>query len=113
MSTRARARLLACGSLAAVIALTMSLTSCSGPGPVDPSTDISTQSFSVPTVRPKDTHYVSPNGEDAGLGTADKPWKTLNYALRHVYGGDVLYVHGGTYNEQLAKLSLHRGRSDA
>ncbi|MFY9913628.1 MAG: hypothetical protein WAK18_03095, partial [Nocardioidaceae bacterium] len=64
-------------------------------------------------MRPKDTHYVSPNGEDAGLGTADKPWKTLNYALRHVYGGDVLYVHGGTYNEQLAKLSLHRGRSDA
>ncbi len=108
MSTRARARLLACGSLIAVSGLTMSLTSCGAPGPVDPSGDAST-SFSVPTVRPKDTHYVSPTGNDLGPGTADKPWKTIAFALTRTFRGDVLYVHGGTYKENVEKPHLHSG----
>ncbi len=109
MSGPAQARLLSCGALIAVSCLTMSLTSCSGPGPVDPSTDVSPQSFSVPTVAPRKTHYVSPTGNDVGPGTADSPWKTIQFALTRTFKGEVLYVHGGTYKERVEKPHLHNG----
>ncbi|MGA9344052.1 MAG: hypothetical protein WBV37_03005, partial [Nocardioidaceae bacterium] len=42
-------------------------------------------------------------------GTADQPWQTLAFALSRIRQGEVLYVHGGTYTENIQKLTTHYG----
>jgi hypothetical protein len=62
---------------------------------------------------PKDpdlVRYVSPDGRDHGPGTRARPWRTLTHAFASVYRGQVLFVHGGTYHEELAHFHLHDGR---
>jgi hypothetical protein len=41
--------------------------------------------------------YVSPSGNNANLGTAASPWKTLQYASDHVGPGDSVNVLAGNY----------------
>lgn len=40
-------------------------------------------------------------GDDAGDGSEAKPWRTINHALNHVAAGETLYLHGGSYYENL------------
>jgi hypothetical protein len=71
-----------------------------------------TPSPSVPT-QPSMVRYVSTTGSDKNPGTLDQPWRTLAHALHTVYDGQVLFVRGGTYREQIDHLRLHTGTRDA
>ena len=42
-------------------------------------------------------YYVATNGNDAGPGTMEQPWGTLEKALAMVKPGETIYVHAGTY----------------
>ncbi len=53
--------------------------------------------------------YVSPTGNDQAPGTRERPWKTLAFAFTRLYAGQVLFVTGGEYHEQIERLSLHDG----
>jgi len=47
-------------------------------------------------------YFVSPSGSDTtGNGTVGNPWRTIQFAIDRVFPGDVLYLRGGVYNEQL------------
>jgi len=46
-------------------------------------------------------YFVSPTGSDTNPGTQEMPWKTINFALRQIYAGDILYIRGGIYQEQI------------
>ena len=67
---------------------------------------------SVPT-RPSLLRYVSPKGDDSDPGTLDRPWRTLAYALHRLYLGQVLFVHGGIYHENIAHVRLHQGTAQS
>lgn len=72
-----------------------------------------TQPTATPTV-PADkskVRYVSPTGNDNDHGTLNHPWRTLGVALNRVYGGQVLFVRGGTYHENIEHIQLHHGSS--
>jgi hypothetical protein len=44
------------------------------------------------------TYYISPTGSDSsGSGSSGSPWKTLNYALSKVNGGDRILLKDGLY----------------
>jgi hypothetical protein len=95
---------------AAVLALVTTMLGCSdeqvvrGDGGLP--TPSPTPSPPVPTL-PSLVRYVSPSGDDNNLGTVDKPWRTLTYALGRVYAGQVLFVRGGTYRERIDHVRLH------
>jgi hypothetical protein len=74
-----------------------------------PPTPSPTPSPPVPS-QPALVRYVSPLGNDNNLGTIDAPWRTLTYALGRVYAGQVLFVRGGTYREQIAHVPIHYGK---
>lgn len=57
-------------------------------------------------------YYVSPQGSDGNSGSADSPWRTLEYALSHLSPGDTLYLRGGVYYENEIKVDL-RGTAAA
>jgi hypothetical protein len=57
--------------------------------------------------------YVSPSGDDANPGTFAKPWRTLGYALGRLFIGQVLFVRGGSYHEQIDHVRLHPGTAEA
>ena len=42
-------------------------------------------------------YFVAPGGNDAGPGTSDSPWQTLQKAADSVAAGDVVTVRAGTY----------------
>ena len=42
-------------------------------------------------------YYVSPTGSDKGDGTRERPWPTIESALRKVGGGQTIIVMPGTY----------------
>ena len=44
-------------------------------------------------------YYVSTNGSDTAVGTADFPFKTINRAASVALPGDTVKVHGGIYRE--------------
>ena len=46
-------------------------------------------------------YHVSVKGDDANDGSALKPWKTINAAVRVAQPGDVITVHEGVYREQI------------
>jgi len=41
------------------------------------------------------------NGDDANVGSEDKPWKTLARAVTRLEPGDALYIRGGIYRENV------------
>jgi len=43
--------------------------------------------------------HVSPGGDDAGPGTAERPFRTISRAAAVAQPGDVVTVHAGTYRE--------------
>jgi hypothetical protein len=42
-------------------------------------------------------YYVAPNGDDAGDGSAERPWATLQSAVTRIAPGDSIIVRAGTY----------------
>ncbi len=45
-------------------------------------------------------YHVAPWGDDAGPGTATRPWATFTRAVAGLGPGDTLWVRGGTYAER-------------
>jgi parallel beta-helix repeat protein len=54
------------------------------------------------------TRYVAITGSDAGPGTVDKPWATINFAAEQAKPGDTIVVRGGHYVLK-AQVQLHDG----
>jgi len=46
-------------------------------------------------------YYVAPTGDDANLGTAAQPWRTVQKATNTLVAGDTVYIRAGTYAEQV------------
>lgn len=47
-------------------------------------------------------YHVDPvRGDAAGDGSAKRPWKTIEAAVKGLKAGDTLYLHGGTYFESV------------
>lgn len=46
------------------------------------------------------TYYVAPSGSDNNPGTRERPFATLDYALKKVEAGDTINVRAGTYRFQ-------------
>ncbi len=61
-------------------------------------------------IRSGTIRHVATNGSDANAGTAQSPWRHLQYAADHVGAGDTVCARGGIYNEL---LSISVGGSDA
>lgn len=62
---------------------------------------------------PKTTRHVAEAGrDDAGDGSADRPFRSIQRALRDVTPGTAIVVHAGTYNGNLYLAALH-GTADA
>ena len=61
----------------------------------------------------KATHFVSANGSDNGLGTADRPWATINHAAEQAKAGDTVIVRGGRYVLSSQVRVRNSGRSGA
>ncbi len=61
-------------------------------------------------IRSGTIRYVATNGNDASSGTAQSPWRHLQYAADQVGAGDTVCARGGTYAEL---LSITAGGSDA
>lgn len=68
----------------------------------------------LPT-RPADkgpAYFVHPTrGDDSHDGSKPAPWRTVAHALRQLKPGDTLYLHGGTYHENVYVALA--GRPDA
>jgi hypothetical protein len=46
-------------------------------------------------------YYVATNGNDNNPGTQTSPWRTIQKAANTLNGGQMAYVRGGTYSEQV------------
>jgi hypothetical protein len=57
-------------------------------------------------------YAVSPQGDDDAVGTADRPWRTLEHALGQLRPGDRLTVGDGTYDENIV-LDVREADEDA
>jgi hypothetical protein len=49
------------------------------------------------TATEKPVYYVSPQGNDANLGTFEQPWATIQKAAETLTPGDKVFIRGGTY----------------
>jgi len=47
------------------------------------------------------TYYVSPTGNDAGPGTLEQPWATIQRSVVTLNAGDTVYVMDGLYREMV------------
>lgn len=47
-------------------------------------------------------YFVATGGSDSNLGTLTSPFRTIGKGASVLIGGDILYIRGGTYNEQLS-----------
>lgn len=55
-------------------------------------------------------YYVSPDGDDAQVGTKDAPFATLACAQRLVQAGDTVYLRGGVYRVAEHEVMKDDGR---
>ena len=56
--------------------------------------------------------HVSPKGDDAAPGSADKPFRTIRKALSLAGAGDVVTIHAGEYRQDRA-LQPRGGKAGA
>ena len=48
-------------------------------------------------------YYVATDGNDGtGDGSIGLPWLTIDYGVTQIQGGDILYVRGGIYREEIS-----------
>ena len=55
------------------------------------------------------TCFVAPGGDDAGPGTIEKPFATLQRAQQAVAPGDTVHIRGGTYAMQEPQIAQKKG----
>ncbi len=46
-------------------------------------------------------YYVAANGNNSNPGTINQPWRTIQHAADVMMPGDIVYIRGGTYNENV------------
>lgn len=107
-----RTRTLSCGAALLALLVTGGCWSDNGAVGSVQATSGRTAEADAGLVTGPDVRYVSPDGRDDGRGTESAPWRTLAHALERVYAGQVLYVRGGDYREDLRSIVLHEGRPD-
>lgn len=78
------------GRLLLVSCLTLAVAGCSGGQPVIP-----------PPGDAAADHHVATGGNDAGPGTADQPWATIQHAADAATPGETVYIHAGQYDEDV------------
>jgi len=83
---------IACVSTALVLLIVFKLISGSSPAEA-------TTTEAIP--ESQTVYYVATDGSDDNPGTLDRPWQTIQKAADTAGPGDVIYVRGGTYNEQV------------
>jgi hypothetical protein len=66
----------------------------------------------VPAVPTGTAYFLSPEGSDTNPGTLNEPFGTFAHALQELAAGDVLYVRGGTYSEEV-EVEVSAGEEDA
>ena len=44
-------------------------------------------------------YHVSVTGNDTNIGSAEKPFRTINRAVEFAFAGDTITVHAGVYRE--------------
>ncbi len=92
----------------ALTSATLLLGSCGGepptrpavPSNIVPTFQLTSVPPSLPTPMPSstgDTLYVSPNGNDAWLGTASNPWRSIQKAFKALKPNQIAVVASGTY----------------
>ncbi len=62
--------------------------------------------LSFADIAPSRIFHVAVTGLDGNPGTAERPWRTLNYAVNRLRPGEAAYVHAGTYYERVTIGSL-------
>jgi hypothetical protein len=60
-------------------------------------------------IAPTRVFHVAVTGRDGNPGTAELPWRTINYAVSRLRPGEAAYVHAGTYYE---RVHIGSGASD-
>ncbi len=58
------------------------------------------------------THHVSPDGDDADLGSAEEPWATFQHAADTAQPGDTVCFRGGVYSSDEIRVT-HSGTAEA
>ena len=59
------------------------------------------------------TYYVATTGSNGGTGAIGDPWKTIQYGVDQLSGGDTLLIRAGTYNEAVSVPAAASGTSGA
>ncbi|MDQ3983390.1 MAG: hypothetical protein M3271_11990 [Actinomycetota bacterium] len=59
------------------------------------------------------TYYVAPGGSEAGDGSLDAPWRSLEHALESLTPGDTLLVKDGVYRERITQAAISPGTAYA
>jgi NPCBM/NEW2 domain/Right handed beta helix region len=62
---------------------------------------LATRDARTPTSMQGPVHWVASEGEDAGPGTRDEPWATLQHAADSVGPGATVYVREGVYEQRV------------
>jgi hypothetical protein len=57
--------------------------------------------LSFAELAPTRVFHVAVTGRDGNPGTAELPWRTINYAVTRLRAGEAAYVHAGTYYERV------------
>lgn len=68
--------------------------------------------FMLNAQNPQTNVYVATNGSDANSGTLTEPFATIQHAVKVMNPGDICYIRGGTYREEV-DLSGVAGESGA
>lgn len=79
-------------------------------GPADDAAEVRRRFFALVRAGARHRH-VATHGDDAGPGTASRPFATIGRALHDVFPGDVVHVGPGTYG--CTAVRGFRGRPDA
>ena len=59
------------------------------------------------------TYFVATDGSDDNPGIEEAPWRTIGHALPQLRPGQILYLRGGTYVENIKNPAIVAGRADA
>jgi len=56
-------------------------------------------------------YYVATNGNNSNPGTLQSPWRTIQHSADVMQPGDIVYIRGGEYNEEVQ--SVRSGNNNA
>lgn len=79
----------------------------SSTSPTPSTTEPPTTTPPVTTPLPADARFVAPGGNDAGPGTAERPWATVAHAVRAAPAGGTVALRAGVYREGDLRVRQH------